>query len=61
MKRNAYESEQCPRGNMEPLKATNSQKKNVTQATMPITHLRDVKPMEEITAVARVREVDVLS
>lgn len=46
---------------MEPLKAINSKKKNVTQTTMLITHLRDVKPMEEITAVAQVREVDVLS
>lgn len=45
MKRNAYEFEQCSIGNMEPLKAINSQKKNVTQTTMPIMHLRDVKPM----------------
>ena len=30
---------------MEPLKAINSQKKNVTQTTMLIMHLRDVRPM----------------
>lgn len=56
------EFEQCSIGNMEPLKAINSQKKNVTcDHNADNAFERCETNDKEIAAVAQVREVDILS